>query len=198
MDKSEIKELLDKDYLRVLVTFEVIGNPKEQVDKAIKLVMEKIKENSMIKFIKEDLGEAEETEDNLWGAFCEAEMMLPNIHTLTWITFTFAPASIELLEPAKITLKDKQVTDVFGDLLSMLHDTNTKFIQTDNVNRALIQNINAILRNAILVALAKETKTADELGVLVGVPAKDLKLYLTAMIKEGKLKEEKGKYTRIK
>jgi len=198
MDKTEIKEFMDKGYLHVLVAFEIIGNPKEHVDKAIKLVIQNIKENSDIKFIKEDFGDAEETKDKLWGAFCEAEMLVPNVHTLTWMTFSFAPASVEVLEPAKISLTDKQLTDVYGDLLSMLHDTNTKFIQTDNVNRALIQNINAVVRNAILISLIDTKKTTKEIGILIGIPEKDLQLYLDAMIKEGKLEKDADTYRRLK
>lgn len=196
MKKTEIKEYTDKGYFYANVMFELIGNPKEHIDRTIKLVIKKLKDEENVIFVKEDFGSPEETEDGLWGVYCETELLVPDMYTLTSLAFLYSPASIEILEPAKITLKDKDLTDVMGDMLSHLHDLNTRHIEQNSLNKALQLNINAILRNAIILALRiKNDLTPEDIGNIIGVNAKNIEPVLEAMIKEKKLEKNQNKFT---
>jgi len=194
MEKSEIKKYLEKGYFYVNIIFEIIGNPKEHINKAIKMVIQRIKDEGAITFVKEEFGEPEETVDGLWGVYCETELLIPDLYTLTSLAFLYSPASIEILEPAKLTLKDKELTDVMGDMLSHLHDLNTKHIELNSMNKALQKNVNALVRNAILLALNKKELTSYEIGKMIGVAGKGIEPVLDAMIKEEKLEKDKSKY----
>jgi len=61
MDKSEIKEKMEKGWFKARVIFEIIGNPKDYIEKAIHIVVDKIKEGSDIEFLS--------TESNMFLLF---------------------------------------------------------------------------------------------------------------------------------
>jgi hypothetical protein len=195
MDKRKIKEYLDKGYVHINTMFEIIGNPKEHVEKSMKLLLETIKQNKEILITKEEYGKPEETSDGLWGTFCEAEMLVKDRNTIGWIAFNYVPASMEIIAPEKITFKDKEMTDFIGDLLAQLHETNQKQISLNSVNHVMLKNINALMRNAILIAINNNTNSAAEIGKIVGVPGKDIEPVLEAMIKEGRIEKKGSKYT---
>jgi hypothetical protein len=199
MKKKELNEYLDKGYLYVNILFEIVGNPKEHIEKAMKMVLDEIRKEKNIIFVKEDVGSAEDVGDGLWSVYAETDLLLDKLEKLSWISFNFLPATIEIKEPGKITLKDKQLNDFVNDLLSQLHQTNIKQVELNSNTQGLLRNINALMRNAILLSLGEgEKKTPDDIGIRIGVQGKDLEPVLEAMIKEGKLEKKGDKYSRKK
>lgn len=197
MDKKEIREKLEKGWISINIIFELIGNPKEHIEKAMTLLLEQIEKDKDVLWLDKDVGEAEETTDGLFGTFCEANLLVKDLSKLSYLAINYSPASIEIIEPASMTFKDKDLNHFFGDLLSQMHVLNTKTIELSSINRAYEKNINALLRNFMLVALADKELTGDELGKKIGVPGKDLKLVFDAMEKEGKIEKMGDKYKRI-
>lgn len=199
MDKKDIKEKIEKGYIKARVLFEIIGNPKEYVDKALKSVIQKIKTDSKIEFLSEEYGEPELTKDELWGVFCEAEILAPNLYAISWLCLNFAPASVEILEPIKFSFNDKMMSDLFNDFLGHVHSMNTKNIETNSINKGLQRNLNAMTRNAVLLAVNSSEKTSEEIGRMIGVQnTPDIEPVLDAMIKEGRLIKNENKYKRVK
>lgn len=193
---KEHKELIEQGNIHINVMFEIIGNPKEHVEKAMSGIIKGLKEDKDIHWIKEELGAPEETSDGLWGTFCESEIIVKDLNKISMIALNFAPASIEILNPETINLTDKDLNMFLGDLLSQIHQINSAVINYKSENKALQKNINAILRNAILVTLLEGTKTDEEIGKRLGIPGKTLQPILEAMIKEEKLVKEEEKYKR--
>ena len=199
MDKKEVKEKIEKGYLRARVMFEIIGNPKEYVEKAITSVIKKIKIDSKIEFLSEEYGEPEITKDELWGVFCEAEILAPNLYAISWLCLNYSPASVEILEPIKFNFNDKMMSDLFNDFIGHVHFMNTKNIENNSVVKSLQRNLNAMTRNAVLLAINSGEKTADEIGKMIGVQnGADVEPVLDAMIKEKRLEKIENKYKRIK
>lgn len=196
VDKATLKDKITKGYIHARVMFEIIGNPKEHIEKAIKLVIEDIKKKSNIEFLKEDYGEAEQTNDNLWGVYCESEILTQNLTWLGWVAFNYSPAFIEILEPTKFTFNDKEISDFINDFIGHIHSINQQLVQMRNENYALLKNMNAMTRNAVLNALGIQEKTYEEIGKNVGVKGKDILPVLEAMIKEGRLVRNGDKFKR--
>ncbi len=199
MKSKEIKEYVEKGYLYVNVLIEIVGNPKEHIEKAMSTVVDTIKKEKGIVFVKEDRGSAEDAGEGLWGVYSEMELLLKSLDNLSWIAFNFMPASIELKEPSKLVLKDKQVTDFMGDILSQLHQVNMNQVQMDSDKKSLLKNINTLIRNAVLLAIDSEIvkkKDADGIAVKIGVKGKELKPVLDAMVKEGSIVQEGEEYAR--
>jgi len=197
MDAKQIKEYLAKGYIRVNVLLELIGNPKEHIEKTLNALVKQLKENENLIWIKEEIGAPEETADKLWGAFCEAELLFVDFYTLGEFAFTYSPAVIDILGPEKITIKDKEMTDFFGEILSQIHSINSRLIEANNQNIAYQRSMNALVRNAILVGLMNDEMTSEEIGKKIGILAKDIEPVLEAMIKEKKLVKNGKKFKRI-
>lgn len=199
MKSKEIKEYVEeKGFLHLIVLFEVVGNPKDHVEKMLQKVLEGIKSNKDVKIINEDLAEAEDAGEGLWSTFCETELLAKDIKTLSWIAFNFAPASIELKAPDQITIKDKVVTDFFGDLLSQLHQNNMNSIKAKNDAKGLLLNFNTLMRNAVLISLKEGDKPAVDLARSIGMEEKGIIPLLDAMIKEKTIAKNGENYKRIK
>lgn len=198
MDKKEIQEYLEKGYIRVKVLFEIIGNPKDHINKTIRLVTDAVKKEPGIELVSEEYGDAEETEGGLFGAYCESDLLVKNLNSIAWLCFNFVPASIEIISPSKLEFKDKQFTDFLGDLISQLHNTNTSLIKVNSDNMALQRNINAIIRNAILIAIGNKELTAGEIGKIIGIFGKEIDPVLEAMIKEGRIEKKGTKFKLVK
>lgn len=197
MDEKEAQELIKKGYLYVGVMFELVGSPKDHVKKALEVVEKTVKEEPDIIWVGHETGEPEKVQGGLWGAFLDAELIVKDLHKLSWLAFNFAPAAIELLDPSEIKIKEKQLTDFFGDMLSQVHAINAALIDTRSKNTALQKNINAILRNAILVALVDKELSGSSISKLVGIPEKQLEPIFEAMIKEKTLKNSGNTYKRL-
>lgn len=196
MDKIKLHEYLEKGYIYIELMFEVVGNPKEHIVNALKLLIEKIKEEKRIIMIKENFGEPAETPDKLWSTYCATEMLVRDVETLDFIVINFAPASIEIKEPKQLILKDKQLTDHYSEILAATHEMNTRLILVSSQSEGLLRNLNAIMRNTVLLSIAGNISTAAEIGKRIGVTEKDLEPLLEAMIKEKTIIKKGEKYER--
>ncbi|HHE36721.1 MAG TPA: hypothetical protein ENL16_02805, partial [Candidatus Woesearchaeota archaeon] len=75
MDEKEIQKRIKQGAILVYVSFEIIGNPKEHVEKTIRGYVNNIKGDSQITVLSEEYGEAEKTPGNLWGVYADTEML---------------------------------------------------------------------------------------------------------------------------
>jgi hypothetical protein len=197
MDKKEIKQFLDQGYLQVNVIFEIVGNPENYVSEAINLVMKKVEESKTIKIISQEIAETIDVGEGLWGTNCEAQLLVKDLFSLSILVFTFIPSSLEIVEPKKLTLKDKELSDLFADIITQLHNTNTKMIQTNSTNMAMLKNINALMRNVVLASLSHEDKTGAEIAKDAGIKTTEIEPLLAVMITEKTIDKKGNKYSRI-
>jgi hypothetical protein len=197
MDKKEIKQFLDQGYLQVNIIFEIVGNPEDYVSNAIRLVMKKVEESKSIKIISQEIAETIDVGEGLFGTNCEAQLLVKDLFSLSILVFTFIPSSLEIIEPKKLTLKDKELSDLFADIITQLHNTNTKMIQTNSTNMAMLKNINALMRNTVLASLEHEDKTGAQLAKSVGVKTEDVDPLLKAMITEKTIEQKGNKYSKV-
>ncbi len=193
MNTKEQKELIEKGYLRANIIFEIIGKPKEHIEKTLKSYIENIKQDEELTIVNEEYENAEEMEDGVFGVVAETEMLLPSLEKLNWLCINFTPASIEILEPNKKTITAKEIMDWTNDLLSRLHEIGMIQKNTQGQQDVLIKNFNAMTRNAIILSL-NATNEIEEIAKKVGMNKEHTEPFLEALIKEGKIKKEQNKY----
>ena len=193
MKDKEIKKFIEKGYLRVNVIFEIAGKPKEHVENSLKAYIENIKQDEEIKILNEDYEPAEEMDEGVFGAVAELEMLFENIEKLNWLCINFSPASIEIIEPDKLTVTQKEIGDWLNDLLSRLHEIGMVQKNLKGQHDILVKNFNAMTRNAIILSL-KETNELQSIAKKIGMPEEHAEQFIEALIKEGKVKKEKTKY----
>ena len=197
MKQKEIQEYLEKGYIQIHTMLEVVGNPKEHVEKSLQAVLKAIEDEKGVLFITKDIQETEDVGDGLFGAFCEAEILLKNLGKLGWLMFNFTPATIEILEPAKFTFKEKELTDFISDMLAGIHEFNMAKVNINSQNVALQRNMGAIIRNSALYVLGNESKPAQDIATPLGLKTEDLTRILELMIKEGTITKEEHLYRKV-
>lgn len=179
--------------LVVRTIFEVIGRPKDHVEKSIKAYIEHIKTDEDITIKSEDHEPAEEIEEGTFSAISEVELEVNNIEKLTWLCMNFSPASVEVINPPALSLEDKDITHWLNDLLSKLHEIGVQHKSLTSQNEGLIRNFNAMTRNAIILSL-QEPRDKASISQKIGLAEEFTEKFLEALIKEKKVKKDKNKY----
>lgn len=195
MEERELREKIDEGYLNVRAIIEVVGKPIEHVQKTIKEYVEGIKKGfTMTQVHVEDPVE----QDNFFSTFAEVELLLKNVQELLKFSFEFMPSSIEIIEPEKIIIENNEFTNYLNDLQARILGLNAGLIQTRDQSALYVKNTAVLLRNFLVVVLARQPMTVEEIQPLMGVKTDDIKKILGVLIKEGKVKLVENKYTLIK
>lgn len=190
-----IKEKLDQGYIHARTIIEVLGKPKEHVEKAMRHYIEQIKKVKGIELMKQDIVDAKQQKDsNLWATFAELEVLFKNIGLLASFCFNFMPSSIEILAPENMNLKNRELAAIINDLQAKLHLLNTAVKNLRSENDVCKRNIQTILGNYVSLLLFKSGKTLPQLSKLTGLSEANMELFLKNMIKQQKIKKEGDKY----
>ena len=184
----------EKNYLRVRTIIEVLGKPKEHVEKALRKYVEQIKKDEDLSVLKEDYSDAKEQED-LFSMFTELEFVVKSIPKLVSFCFNYMPSSLEIIKPESLSIKNTKLSNILNDLQAKLHNVDMVAKKLKNENDFLKKNLKISLKNVVSVILAiKKQGTIEEISKLSGIDAKALEGFLEELIKEGKIKKEENLY----
>ncbi|MSR86392.1 hypothetical protein EXS74_03275 [Candidatus Woesearchaeota archaeon] len=117
------------------ITVEVLGSPKEHVEKALRNVIEKLKADDNIKVTKVQMFECKQMDNKLWSTFADIEFESKELKIVLGICFDYMPSTVEILDPAGIEMDTNDVADLLNDMLTKLHKYSlvlTK-LQTENI-----------------------------------------------------------------
>ena len=193
MKDEEIQKRIKKGAILAQVSFELIGNPKEHVERTIRGFVNNIKNDSQITVINEEFGEAEKTEGNLWGVYADTEMLVNNLDKFTWLCINFMPASIDIIAPEELRFKEKELTNWYNDLLAKLHEISHTVREANVYKEAITKGMNALIQNAVILAAEYHHKP-EEIGKKLGIPEKQLQPFFDALVKNGKLEKKGSNY----
>ncbi|MBN2142967.1 hypothetical protein JW711_06590 [Candidatus Woesearchaeota archaeon] len=197
MDEKEIQEKLKKGGVLAQVSFEVIGTPKEHVEKAMHDYIANLKKDHQIHILSVEYGEPEETEGKLWGTFADTEMLVESLDKFNWLCVNFMPATIDIIAPEELKFKDKDLTNWFNDLLAKLHEVSTSYRQLSTKEEVFVKSMNQMIHNAVLLA-TEHHHTSEEISKKLGIDLDNLKHFLDVNVKKGKVEEKDGKFFRKK
>jgi predicted transcriptional regulator len=173
------------------VILEMLGGPKEYIEKTLKDYIQKLKKDLQI--IKEDYEEAKE-QGKMFSTFVELEIKFKDTLQLLDFCFEALPSSVEILSPEEITFKSNDLTDFFNDLQSRLHEADMVVKSVRAQNKILDRNATAVLQNFIKY-IVKKPKTAEEISPIIGMEPKNIKAFADELLKKGVIKEKDGKYS---
>ena len=194
MKEKEIKEKILEGMIHVRTIIELVGKPKEHIEKTLKDYIKQIKDKYLV---TSDVFEKAEEKDNFFTAFAELEILMKNTEEIIFFAFDYMPASIEILEPEDLILKNNELSGFMNDLLVRLHGLNTGLITARKNNKFYIKNTAVLLRNFIVVLLSSKPMTLKEIQPLMGVKETDIEKVITVLIKEGKVKKHENVYSVI-
>lgn len=193
MEEKEIQKKIKQGAILAHVSFELIGSPKEHVEKTIKGYVNNVKNDSQITVLNEEFGEPEKTEGNLWSTYVDAEMLVNNLEKLIWLCVNFMPGTIEIIAPKELKFKEKELTNWLNDLLAKLHEISHGVRQTNIKDELIVKSMNALIQNAVLLA-AEHYHKPKEIGKKIGIPTKQLKPFFESLVKQKKLEKKGNKY----
>jgi hypothetical protein len=191
------KERVAKGQILARILIEVLGAPKEHVEDAIKLVVDKVRQIDKATVISENTYEAEEKANKLFSTFSELEIWFDNLDILELFVFEYTPSSVEVIRPDSISLKNRVISGFFNDFLLKMHDLGLKMTDTAAKVSVARNNADALVRNFINYAL-EPPKSAEELSKILGIPLDNTKAILAAFEKAGVVVQKDGLFSKKK
>src|SRR3989339_2047985 len=188
--------IVDKLLCRAVI--EVLGKPQEHVEQAMKEYMHNLKNDTRFKVLREDYADAQKQGSEFWATFVELEFEVNQVADLISFCFEYMPSLIEIIEPDKISLTDKQLSDFLNDLQAKLHQVDMVAKQVKLENDKLELNTSKLLKNYLVVLLSKNELSLSQLSSLTGVPEDKLGDYLDKLIDQQVVQLTNGLYNLIK
>ena len=175
---------------------EVLGKPKEHVEKAMHDYIKNLKSDERFKILNEEFAELQKQESqDLWATFTELEIKTDKPDYIIDFCFDYMPSVIEIIEPEQITLSETQLSVFFNDLQAKLHQVDMIAKQVKLENDMFKKNLGSLLHNYIKVLLGKsESLTAQQLSKLTGVEIDQLADFLDKLIDNNIIDLRSGQY----
>ena len=137
---QEEKLIAEKMHIRCKIIIEILGKPKEHVEKTLNMYIDKIKNDSDLIVLNSEFSEAAE-KDKLWAIFVELDMVIKGIPKLISFCFDYMPSSIEITKPEEFVMKKSTIEDLINDLQARLHGVDMIVKNQKNENEFLKQNL---------------------------------------------------------
>lgn len=125
--KIKVEELADQKWMRVELTFEVLGVTEAIVKKSLEDHIKKLSGIKGIFVVKKEFSKIESVENplpNVEKAFsqvADVELMIKDLKTLIAISISYGPSSIEVLEPKKLEIGMGEIQDVANMVSGIIH-----------------------------------------------------------------------------
>jgi hypothetical protein len=194
MNNKEINQKISEGMIHIRTIIEVAGKPKKYVEDTLKDYVKKIKSSYSV--TSEHFEKATEKE-NFFSSFVELEILMKNAEAIIFFSFDYMPASIEILEPETLILKNNELSGFLNDLLTRLHGLNTGIITEKENTRFFVKNTAVLLRNFLIVILSSQPLTIDQIHPLMGVKKEDILKVINILIKEGKIEKQGDLYRAV-
>lgn len=165
---------------------EMMGAPKEHLDKTLKNYVKALKKREELEFVKSNYADPKQEEgDELFSSFVELEIWTTGIYEFMSFCLEALPASVEIVEPTDIRINNSVLANMSNDIVSRLHDVSMHLKNTSAKNDILEKNITVITTNLIGIALKDKSRTLEELSKLSGIEIKKLHPFLEQQVKKG-------------
>src|SRR3989344_5340075 len=165
----------EKVHIRAKAIIEVLGKPKEHVEKAIRADVEE--------------------KSALWSTFVELDMVAGSITELIGFGFDYMPSSIDIIKPEYFTISSRELNAVMNDLQAKLHNVDmvakNRAAETDFLKR----NLKTMTENTIALILAYKNCSLDEISSILKIEREELVPIVDGMEKNDKVKKEGEKYS---
>ncbi len=132
----------------VRTIIEMMGAPKEHIEKTLKDYVEKLKTDKEISIVKEEIAPAKE-QGKLFSVFAELDIRFRTAQKLVDFCFDSMPSSVEIIEPSQLTLDAGELSDTLNDMQAKIH-RNDMIVKTLKAKGSLVdKNAKSLLRNFV-------------------------------------------------
>ena len=188
------EQKIGKDHIRCKTIIEVLGKPKEYVEKAIEEYVEHIKKDTQLVVLKEEFSEAAE-QGEMFSKFVELDLVVKGLNKVISFCFQYMPSSFEIIKPEHFELSNVELSGFVNDLQARLHGVDAVVKQQKGENDFLKHNMNTIINNAITISLRFGDLDIDQVSKITGIHKPELEPFLEKLIKQNKIKKEGELYS---
>jgi hypothetical protein len=183
--------------IKFRTVIEILGAPKEYVDKTLKLYVDKIKKDRIYRVNSVNIEKAVER-GKLFAAFAELDIAAKDVNAMTGFCFDYMPSSIEVYHPTDINIKSKEMSDFFNDLQAQLHKLDM-MVKELRAQHALVEkNAKQLIKNNLLLSLKEKNKDIATLSKSVGLPADYTEMLLKELSTEQWIAKEGSEWKLIR
>jgi hypothetical protein len=186
-------EKLDEGQVHTRFIIEMLGAPKEHIEKTLRDYVKKLGEDNEIDIIKTSYSNAK-PQDKFFSIFVELEAWMQDISKVIAFCFDSLPSSVEILNPQEFMLKSADFSGLLNDLQAKIHDYDFKLKDLNAKNRLLAKNSSSIMKNFIFFSLKEGMKTIDQLSGEIGIVSEHLKPFLDIKKKKKEITLVDNKY----
>lgn len=203
---TSVKQRLEEGWIQARIVLEIIGKPKEHVEKTMKDYVEKIKKENEMEVLHVDINEVQKQETGvqgdklikeIWATFAEMEILFKNLPAITYFCFEYMPSSIEIIEPQDLHTNGNDLTGFFTDLQFRLHQVDMVAKQQKSETKFWENNTKGLLTNFVTMLMVNRELSSAELARLTGVKVDTMEDFLDELIDEGKIEMVGEKYRRV-
>lgn len=192
MDKKEIQEFVDKGGLYCRMVCEILGGPKEHVERSMNALVDRTKEMPPQNAVLVDYKIFPiKPQDKMFSIFAELEILFKKHIALLDFCYTFLPSSVEIIEPKEVKVSNDFYSAWLNELQSRLHATDRIAKEGKALKKLLNERMARIIRYNLLSHLRSGAKTREELWDLVGIDKESFDKYIKFLLEIGEI-EEKG------
>jgi len=199
MNNREIRDKLEDGYIQARAVLQMVGKPKEHLEKTLHEFVKNIKEMTDAGFTiyEENYAEAELHPDGekLYSTYCEVELLAKDLDGLMNFCFEGMPASVEVMEPENIVMTANDATRTMNELAHKLHQTDMIAKEANQSHKLMAQSMNILVQNCIGILLHLGPRSIDEIAKSVGIDEKSASAFVKTLIDDKKIIEKDGKYS---
>lgn len=185
------RERLEQGQILCVVIIEILGKPKEHVTTTIREYVKKIKETKGYDVVKEHYSEPEPVE-KMFSVYAEIELWIDGLNKVLSLCYDYMPSSIEIVEPEMLKYRSSDFSGFINDMQARIHNIDMLVKNLRAENMKIKVNMHYLLRNSLLVALAKGEQTIEQLSKVLGIPVDGLSQLLAQIMEEEKRIKTKG------
>ena len=192
VDQRYINEKVNSGYVHARVIIQVVGKPKENVEKGLELYLKRLKDDKAIEILSIEKAPAE-PEDQLFKTHAEIEILVAGAEKLVWFCFDYLPSSIEIIEPRQLIYKAADFTDFLNELQSRLHSLDLALKAMTLENNKLKDNGAQIIKNIIRLI----TLHGADLGKMsreTGIPKDHVQMILNDLLEKNFIEKKEDNY----
>lgn len=116
-----VEQKVNEGWIHCNIIIEMLGKPKDYVEKVIKEISETIGKTKGIEVIKSTPHEPKVIKEGFFSTFTELELLIENLNLLIVLIFSYMPSNIEILAPSEMKIRLSDANEFVNLLTSKLH-----------------------------------------------------------------------------
>lgn len=199
-DKKTVADKLGKGYFLSRAIIEIVGKPKKHIEETMEGFVVKISKDTTYSLVeaKVEKGEKVESSEDLYSVFAEVEFLAKDVETLMNFVVDYMPASIEVMEPGKVSVQASFLSNLLTELVGKIHMFDMAYKKLKSQNDFMGKSLGIMIQNSILILLNLGAMNVEKISKSIGIDEAQAKIFIDKLVTDKKVLEKDGIYSLIK